>query len=158
MMSVGRQGSAMECYRMTQEDLQNAQKNGTMLITSDDLEPHAFWSGFPVVLMRGSALRELGPSAFAPIVDPKVKFGFTSEDTSFFVNARKAGQKWAVDLRVKVPHGKFRAIEPFGILTAANQDEYLESKGLKVVPLANSEESASACSKALDLLYSSSAD
>ena len=41
-----------------------------------------------------------------------MKFGFTSEDTSFFYNAKQAGMKFAVDLRVKVPHMKLRAIEP----------------------------------------------
>ena len=62
--------------------------------------------------MRRSALELLGPRAFAPLIRPQVKFGFTGEDTSFFVNAHEKGVKFGVDVRVKVPHVKWRAIEP----------------------------------------------
>jgi hypothetical protein len=129
MMSCGRQGPDLQCYRMSIDDFRKAQKSGTMLITSDDVEPHAFWSGFPVVLMRGDALRELGASAFAPILDKRAKYGFLSEDAAFFLNARKAGQKWAVDLRVKVPHGKFRAIEP-QFLPESLKAEAMQAQGV----------------------------
>jgi hypothetical protein len=110
-MSVGRQRwPDLQCLRLTSDDLQAAFQKSP-LITSDDLLPDAFWSGFPCVLMRRSALEMLGPSAFAPLILP-VNYGFTGEDTSFFINAHKAGVKFAVDIRVKVPHVKWRAIEP----------------------------------------------
>ena len=54
--------------------------------------------------------------------------GFTSEDTTWFRRAHEAGLKFAVDLRVKVPHLKLRAIEP-QIIPAEYRDrigEYLD--------------------------------
>lgn len=78
---------------------------------SDPLVP-IDWSGFPCFLVRRDVLSLLGPGAFAPIVRPDVKFGFTSEDAAFFLRAKEAGFKFAVDLRCKLPHVKIRAIEP----------------------------------------------
>jgi hypothetical protein len=117
VMSCGRQsvggfGEGMACKRFTLEDFNRAAASGKMLITSDDIAPDAFWSGFPVVLMRGSTLEALGWRAFLPILRDDLKWSFTSEDTSFFYRAHEAGLKFAVDLRVKVPHLKVRAIEP----------------------------------------------
>ncbi len=112
MISAGRQRPNLDCLRFTQEDLQRLAETGQHLITSDDLAPDAFWSGFPVVLMRGSALRKLGWEAFKPMLIPEVKYGFTSEDTSFFINAHRAGLKCALDTRVFVEHKKFHSIEP----------------------------------------------
>jgi len=115
MMSVGRQNPVtMDCKKLTVQDWQHAQESGEMLVTSADLakDGHAFWSGFPVALFRSSVHRRLGWRAFKPIVRDDVAFEFTSEDTAFFWHAHQAGMQFAVDLRVKVPHGKFRAIEP----------------------------------------------
>jgi hypothetical protein len=113
VMSCGRQNpDDLECLRFSGEDFDKAIERGSMLISSDDIGTHNFWSGMPVVLMRRSVLEQLGPLAFAPILDPRVKDGFTSEDTSFFLNAARAGVKCAVDIRAKVPHVKWRAIEP----------------------------------------------
>ena len=112
MMSCGRQSADLSCKRFTIEDFERASKSGKMLITSDDIAPDAFWSGFPVVLMRGKTLETLGWRAFKPLLMEAVKYEFTSEDTSFFLNAHKAGMKFAADFRVKVQHMKFRAIEP----------------------------------------------
>jgi hypothetical protein len=110
-MSVGRQSwPDLKCLRLTAEDLQNAFEVSP-LITSDDMAPHAFWSGFPCVLLRRETLERMGPSAFAPMSLP-VNYGFTGEDTSFFINAHRMGVKFAVDIRIKVPHVKWRAIEP----------------------------------------------
>ena len=81
------------------------------LVGSDDLFPNAFWSGFPVVLMRREVLEQLGWESFLPMVRPDVRFGFTTEDTTFFYRAHQAGLKFAVDIRCKVPHLKLRAIE-----------------------------------------------
>ena len=133
MMSVGRQGSwddGLPCFRMTMQDFQRAAESGQYLIHSDDLakEGHVFWSGFPAVLLRGETLRELGPMAFAPVHHPKVKFEYLSEDASFFHNAQKAGMKFACDIRVKVPHGKFRAIEP-AYIPKSERDEALKATG-----------------------------
>lgn len=110
VVSCGRQKDDMLCSRFTPEDFQKAAK-GNSLITSDDVAPDAFWSGFPLVVMRRSTLETLGWEAFKPLILP-VKFGFTGEDTAFFKNAHEAGIKFAVDMRVQVPHAKWRAIQP----------------------------------------------
>jgi hypothetical protein len=112
VMSCGRQTADMVCNRFTLEDKQRAADVGSFLITSYDIAPDYFWSGFPVVLMRGYAQRKLGWQAFKPMLMDNVKYGFTGEDTSFFYHATRQGMKFAVDLRVKVPHIKLRAIEP----------------------------------------------
>jgi hypothetical protein len=71
------------------------------------------WSGFPVVLMRRSALEKNGgPRGFTAVVDERVKFGQMSEDASWFWRAKQNGLKCAVDTRVKVAHLKKWAIEP----------------------------------------------
>ena len=102
MMSCGKQDESMRLLRFDPEDFTQSK---TPLIPID-------WSGFPCVLIRHEAMEKLGSKAFRPIVRDDVNFGFTSEDTSFFWNARQLGLKFAVDLRVKVPHVKFRKIEP----------------------------------------------
>lgn len=112
VMSCGRQDLDLACLRFTGEDFDAAVERGSFLISSADIAPHRFWSGFPVVLMRRSVLAALGPRAFVPINDSRVKYGFTSEDTAFFLNAAWAGVKCAVDIRVQVPHVKWRAIQP----------------------------------------------
>lgn len=123
MMSCGRQGgwtgneetapgSGLLCKRFKLDDFKAAVASGKMLITSDDIAPDAFWSGFPVVLMRYSALEKIGWRAFLPMVREDVKHSFTSEDTSFFYNAHRAGLKSAVHLSVQVPHLKVRSIFP----------------------------------------------
>lgn len=109
-MSCGKQGPNLECHRFTPEELRGLGP----LITSREIEAEpgmGFWSGFPVVLMRRSVLVTLGAGVFAPVFREDVNFGFTGEDTAFFWRARQAGLNFAVDLRVKVPHMKWRAIE-----------------------------------------------
>lgn len=101
VMSCGRQSLEMVMLPFTREDLKQAK--GTLLPID--------WSGFPCVLLRFKVVETLGPQAFLPIVKPELNYGFSSEDTSFFWAARQAGFKFAVDLRVKVPHLKLRAIE-----------------------------------------------
>lgn len=101
VLSCGRQDLEMRMLRFTREDVEAAKGP---LVPID-------WSGFPCVLLRYRVIERLGPEAFLPIVDPKLRYGFSSEDTSFFWAARQAGFKFAVDLRVKVPHLKLRAIE-----------------------------------------------
>lgn len=122
LMSCGRQTEDMRCMRFTLEDIERAKATGNWLITSDDIFPDYFWSGFPCVLLRGETQRKLGWRAFKPLHMPNVKWEFTSEDTSFFYNATRAGMKFAVDLRVKVPHMKLRAIEPQYLPTAARAE------------------------------------
>jgi SAM-dependent methyltransferase len=65
------------------------------------------WTGFPVVLMRGSVLRTL-VDPFNPILNPKHPYGFESEDIAFSKRCKEAGIKLACDPRVKVPHLKLR--------------------------------------------------
>jgi hypothetical protein len=101
MMSCGRQSEDMVLMPFHPDDI----ASGAPVVPID-------WSGFPVVLMRTGVLETLGARSFVPIVRDDVKFGFVSEDASFFWRARQAGLKFAVDLRCKVPHMKTRAIEP----------------------------------------------
>jgi hypothetical protein len=153
VMSAGRQDPAtLTCLRFSASDFDDAIARGDCLISSDDIRPHAFWSGLPVMLIRRSALEQLGWRAFvARTADPvlvdalkdaqshllallgdcptetagKVKAalkwaetldatqnGMTSEDTSFFIRAHELGLKFAVDIRVRVPHIKWRGITP----------------------------------------------
>lgn len=65
------------------------------------------WTGFPVVLMRQSALRQLA-TPFSPMPNPDNFYGFDSEDISFSRRLKAAGLNMAVDPRVKVPHLKLR--------------------------------------------------
>lgn len=70
------------------------------------------WSGFPTILMRYSAVKELGMKAFQPIFCEENEFGFSGEDTAFFARAMEAGVKFCVDPRAKVEHLKLQPIEP----------------------------------------------
>ncbi len=81
---------------MTAEDLADAKG----LVKID-------WTGFPLVLMRQSALRQLD-TPFAPMPNPDSFYGFDSEDISFSRRFKAAGLNMAVDPRVKVPHLKLR--------------------------------------------------
>jgi hypothetical protein len=76
-------------------------------------------SGFPLVLMRREALELAGPRAFMPVFDPAYTWGMSGEDVAFFVNAHKAGLKFAVDRRVMVPHLKLMSAGP--VLRAVSQ-------------------------------------
>jgi hypothetical protein len=68
------------------------------------------YTGFPVILMRRDFLYEIGPKAFAPILNPHHKYGFVGEDVSFCTRARDNGYHIYVDRRVAVPHLKLRDI------------------------------------------------
>ncbi len=68
------------------------------------------YTGFPLVLMRGELLKELGPEGFLPVEghNTLVIYG---EDVSFCLRARKLGKKICVDRRVgPLPHLKLRDI------------------------------------------------
>lgn len=124
-------GMGLRCSMFSLKDFERAFASGKKaphLISSDDLAPDAFWSGLPVILMRRAALETLGAEAFRPMLLPDVRYGFTSEDTSFFYHAHKAGLKFAVDMRVKVPHLKLRAIE-VQYLPGVDRREILEAQG-----------------------------
>jgi hypothetical protein len=85
------------------------------------------YSGFPVVLMRGKVAREVGPAGFAPILMEGLRFGFTGEDVSFCVNARKKGFRIFVDPRVQVPHLKLNPVVPPAV-RAAHEAELSEGQ------------------------------
>jgi hypothetical protein len=146
VMSCGRQDvEDLTCLRFAPEDFDRAIERGNCLISSDDVQPHAFWSGLPILLIRRSALVTLGWRSFvARTADPtlvnalllakgqvhgealeavmdalkwaevldSIPIGMTSEDTSFFFRAHELGLKFAVDIRVRVPHLKLRGIKP----------------------------------------------
>lgn len=118
-MSVGRQGPNMECYRFTLEDFNKS--DGPLLGTDQIEPPDGFWSGFPCVLLRRRALETLGSEAFTPVFHADIKYKFSGEDTAFFWRARAAGLKFAVDVRVQVPHVKWRVIEPIFNLPKAEK-------------------------------------
>jgi hypothetical protein len=77
------------------------------------------YTGFPCVLMRYGILEKLGGRGFAPILSEAHRFGFTGEDISFCVNARKAGARIFVDPRVNVPHLKLNIVAPAAVREAA---------------------------------------
>lgn len=97
--SVGYFDSRGRCVSFTSEELIKA--NGLVAIE---------WTGFPVVLMRGSLLQQLGPEAFRYLQDEvnAPEHGFYGEDISFCKQMRSAGLSAVVDTRVKVPHLKLR--------------------------------------------------
>ena len=70
------------------------------------------WSGFPLVLHRGSVIDDIGPFPFRAILNDEWRTGMTGEDVAFFMNANEAGLKFALDKRVKIPHLKFGNPEP----------------------------------------------
>jgi hypothetical protein len=65
------------------------------------------WTGFPLVLMRRSALADI-EQPFVPILNPANPYGFESEDIAFSRRTKDAGKTMVVDPRVKVPHLKLR--------------------------------------------------
>jgi hypothetical protein len=80
-----------------------------------DLVPVEY-TGFPVVLFRFETLRMLAPlKPFSPYPAEDTEMGFMGEDTGFWMRARHAGMRLAVDRRVKVPHYKLRAAEPAAV-------------------------------------------
>ena len=68
--------------------------------------------GFPVFLMRYSALEKAGDGAFLPIVDNRLEHGVMGEDFAFFARAEKGGAKFLVDPKVRVPHLKYVEVNP----------------------------------------------
>jgi hypothetical protein len=114
----------MECHRFSLDDFERA---GGPLLGSDQIPaPDGFWSGFPCVLLRRRVLEVLGEGAFAPVFRDDINYKFSGEDTAFFWRARAAGLKFAVDVRVQVPHVKWRVIEPIWNLPGAKPVEVLE--------------------------------
>lgn len=70
------------------------------------------YTGFPVVLMRGSMLENLSKWPFRPLQSDVFTWGKSGEDVAFCVDARNHGHKIFVDRRVKVPHLKRQPAEP----------------------------------------------
>lgn len=90
------------------------------------------WTGFPMVLMRYSLLKEVGWKAFLPILeegDPEecanhVGFGWLGEDIGFCKRATEKGYTLLVDRRVKLEHLKLQDILPAGEASRPAQEEY----------------------------------
>jgi hypothetical protein len=70
------------------------------------------WTGFPVVLMRTSALDKVGKHPFTHYPCPESAWGECGEDISFCKRLTDAGGKIYVDSRVFVPHLKMKALGP----------------------------------------------
>jgi hypothetical protein len=70
------------------------------------------WSGFPIVLHRGSVIDEIGEFPFRAILNDNWRTGITGEDTAFFMHATEKGLQFVCDRRVKVPHLKYGVPEP----------------------------------------------
>jgi len=114
--SADRQNPLVSCGKFDENDLAvHYGYQSLMGFTASDLVPIDF-SGFPVVLMRHSAMEAAGPLPFAPRLNSKHPWGFNSEDTSFCLNARDRvpGFLAVCDRRVKVPHYKYGFEEPVG--------------------------------------------
>jgi GT2 family glycosyltransferase len=100
--SVGVFDANGRCVALSVEDLESAK--GLIKIE---------WTGFPVVLMRGALLAEMGARAFRPLIDDASDgYGFFGEDASFSKQLLLANKNVAVDPRVKVPHLKLRDANP----------------------------------------------
>ncbi len=62
--------------------------------------------------LTGTALEVVSAAlAWGEVLD-NTAMGMTSEDTSFFIRAHELGLKFAVDIRVRVQHVKWRGIQP----------------------------------------------
>lgn len=70
------------------------------------------WTGFPVVLMRTSALEKVGRHPFSHYPCPESPWGECGEDISFCKRLGDAGGRIYVDSRVFVPHMKMKALGP----------------------------------------------
>lgn len=89
-----------------------AMRHDALMSGTDDIKPIE-WTGFPAVLMRYSCLEQAGGySAFFPLAAPGHPYGYYGEDSSFSMNALRAGCHLYVDRRVRVPHLKLRDAEP----------------------------------------------
>ena len=70
------------------------------------------WTGFPLVLMRTSALDKVGKHPFSHWPCANSPWGECGEDISFCKRLTDAGGKIYVDSRVFVPHLKLKALGP----------------------------------------------
>jgi hypothetical protein len=70
------------------------------------------WTGFPVVIMRTSALDKVGKHPFSHYPCEDSPWGECGEDISFCKRLTDAGGKIMVDSRVFVPHLKLKALGP----------------------------------------------
>lgn len=78
---------------------------------ADDHSPKRIeWSGFPTLLMRFSALLEMGAKSFRPVLADDNEMGFTGEDISFFHRARHL--KFVVVPDAEVHHWKVQPLRP----------------------------------------------
>ena len=107
-VSCGRFGPDGECI-----PLEPAELSAGGLIPVD-------YSGFPAVLMRGSMLRKIlgvcdaqaRENPFTPVLNARHAWGAMSEDTSFFLRARRAGCRVAVLADAHIVHLKLRPAGP----------------------------------------------
>lgn len=81
------------------------------------------WTGFPAFLMRYGALVKAGERPFLPVLDSRLKYGLSGEDAAFCKVALAGGARFFVDPRVRVPHLKWRAIEPEWAVNASEKSE-----------------------------------
>jgi hypothetical protein len=70
------------------------------------------WTGFPALLMRIGVLEKLGWKAFLPILDERLEWGMSGEDTAFCRRALDLGIPIYIDPQVKIPHLKTCPVEP----------------------------------------------
>jgi hypothetical protein len=71
------------------------------------------FSGLGCVLFRQKAFTKLD-RPFRPYLSDAYPHGFAGDDGSFFIRAKYAGLKFAVDRRIKIPHLKMRSPEAPG--------------------------------------------
>jgi len=64
------------------------------------------YSGFPAMLMKFGALKDMGADAFIPLLGAQFPWGYAGEDLAFCIRAREKGKRVFVDKRVRVPHLK----------------------------------------------------
>ena len=102
--SCGTLDSKMRSIHMSREEMDAAPDN---LIEIQ-------YSGFPVVLMRGSMLQKMKDYKFPfrSILSDDFAYGMSGEDVAFCVAAAACGCRIFVDRRLKVPHLKRQPAEP----------------------------------------------
>ena len=95
-------------------------------------------TGFPVFLMRWSAIEKAGENPFLPLLDPRLQYGLCGEDHAFCRMAKeRGGAVFLADPQVRVPHLKYRAIEPawvvepkdpviVGMMRVKNEERWIE--------------------------------
>jgi len=123
---TGHDDPNISCGRLGENGLLYSFKEESFFSSPADLIPIEY-SGFPLLLTRGSVYGKLGKFPFRAVLNDDHSRGMTGEDGSFFIKARKgstklsmegiefeivgAGLSFAVDRRVQIEHLKTNPVK-----------------------------------------------